>query len=65
MNYKIEGALKKTKKYTIIYAILWLFFVIVFIMPIGVAIKESMINGKFSMDSFIGLFGKYTIKTFS
>ena len=65
MNYKIEGALKKTKKYTIIYAILWLFFVIVFIMPIGAAIKESMINGKFSMDSFIGLFGKYTIKPFS
>ena len=65
MNYKIEGALKKTKKYTIIYAILWLFMVIVFIMPAGVAIKESTVNGKFAMGSFIEMFGKYAFKPFS
>ena len=65
MNYKIEGALKKTKKYTIIYAILWLFMVIVFIMPAGVAIKESTVNGKFAMGSFIEVFGKYAFKPFS
>ena len=65
MNYKIEGALKKTRKYFIIYAILWLFFVIVFIMPAGVAIKEATINGKFDLNSFIGLFGKYALKPFS
>ena len=65
MNYKIEGALKKTRKYSIIYAILWLFFVIVFIMPAGVAIKESTVNNRFVLDTFIGLFGKYSFKPFS
>ena len=65
MNYKIEGALKKTRKYFIIYAILWLFMVIVFIMPAAVAIKESVINGTFQMNSFINLFGSYAFKPFS
>lgn len=65
MNYKVEGALKKTRKYFIIYAILWLFFVIVFIMPAGAAAKEAVIAGKFSIGEFIGLFGKYAIKPFS
>ena len=48
MNYKVEGAIKKTRKYLIIYAILWLFMVIVFIMPAGVAIKDALINEKFT-----------------
>lgn len=65
MNYKVEGAIKKTRKYFIIYAILWLFFVIVFIMPVGVAIKESTIKGKFAIESFFNLFGKYALKPFS
>ena len=65
MGYKVEGAIKKTRKYFIIYAILWLFFAIVFIMPMGVAIKESTINGKFAINSFVELFGKYTFKPFS
>lgn len=65
MNYKVEGAIKKTRKYFIIYAILWLFFVIVFIMPMGAAAKEATINGKFAIGEFIGLFGTYAIKPFS
>lgn len=65
MNYKVEGALKKTRKYFIIYAILWLFFVIVFIMPAGVAAKEATMNGKFIISNFIELFGAYAIKPFS
>ena len=65
MNYKVEGAIKKTRKYFIIYAILWLFIVIVFIMPAGAAAKEATINGKFVIGEFIGLFGAYAIKPFS
>lgn len=34
MNYKVEGALRRNKKYFIIFAILWLFIAIVLIVPI-------------------------------
>ena len=65
MNYKIEGAIKKTRKYIIIYAILWLFFVIVFIMPAGAAVAESTSNGKFVMSMFFDRFMYYLMKPFS
>ena len=65
MNYKIEGAIRKTRKYFIIYAILWLFLVIVFIMPAGVAVKEATINNKFAMDVFTEKFMFYALKPFS
>ena len=65
MNYKVEGAIKKTRKYVIIYAILWLFCVIVFVMPAGVAIKESIINGVFDFGNFLTTFTSYAVKPFS
>ena len=34
MNYKVEGALRKNKKYFIIFSILWLFIAIVLIVPV-------------------------------
>ena len=34
MNYKVEGALRRNKKYFILFGILWLFIAIVLIMPI-------------------------------
>ena len=34
MNYKVEGALRRNKKYFIIFSILWLFVAIVLIVPI-------------------------------
>lgn len=64
MNYKVTGAINKTKKYFIIYAILWLFFVIVFIMPAGAAITEGTVNGKFVMSTFIERFMYYVMKPF-
>lgn len=64
MNYKVTGAINKTKKYFIIYAILWLFFVIVFIMPAGAAIAEASINGKFAMNMFFERFMYYVMKPF-
>ena len=34
MNYKVEGALRRNKKYFILFGILWLFIAIVLIVPI-------------------------------
>ncbi len=34
MNYKVEGAIRKNKKYFILFGILWLFIAIVLIVPI-------------------------------
>ncbi len=65
MNYKIEGAINKTKKYFIIYAILWLFIVIVFIMPAGAAIAEASVNGIFDIGQFFTKFTSYAMSPFS
>ena len=50
MNYKVEGALRKNKKYFILFGILWLFIAIVLIVPItlgyNIAIEqENFENG--------------------
>ena len=45
MNYKIEGALRKNKKYFILFAILWLFIAIVLIVPITLAGHAFSIDG--------------------
>ena len=49
MNYKVEGALRRNKKYFIIFAILWLFIAIVLIVPTtlgyNTAIKQSGTEG--------------------
>ena len=42
MNYKIEGSLRRNKKYFIIFAILWLFTAIVLIVPITVGYNEAI-----------------------
>ena len=34
MNYKVEGAIRKNKKYFILFGILWLFIAIVLIVPL-------------------------------
>ena len=39
MNYKIEGSLRRNKKYFIIFAILWLFIAIVLIVPFTLGIN--------------------------
>ena len=65
MNYKVEGAIKKARKYFIIYAILWLFCVIVFIMPAGAAIAEANAGGIFDIGKFLQIFMTYATKPFS
>ena len=49
MNYKVEGAIRRNKKYFILFAILWLFIAIVLIVPItlgyDVAVTQSATEG--------------------
>lgn len=52
MNYKIEGAINKTKKYAILYFVLWLFIVIVFVMPLTMGIVDAKVNGTFDINLF-------------
>ena len=42
MNYKVEGALRRNKKYFIIFAILWLFIAIVLIVPITLGYHTAL-----------------------
>ena len=65
MNYKVQGALKKSRKYYIIYTILWLFLVIVFIMPAGAAIKDATVNDVFDFGNFLKQLGNYVTNPFS
>ena len=45
MNYKIEGSIRRNKKYFIIFAILWLFIAIVLIVPWTLAVNTTTIDG--------------------
>ena len=51
MNYKLEGALKKSRKSFIICAILWLVLVIVFVGPFSYSAFEAKVNGSFELVS--------------
>ena len=44
MNYKVEGALRKNKKYFIIFGILWLFIAIVLIVPWTLGVNITTIE---------------------
>ena len=44
MNYKISGAIRKTRKYYIIFAILWVFISIVLVMPLTIGVHEAQIQ---------------------
>ena len=53
MNYKIEGAIRRNRKTFTIYAILWLFLVIVFVVPFSYSGYEANVTGTFSIEVFI------------
>ena len=42
MNYKVEGAIRRNKKYFILFGILWLFIAIVLIVPITVGYNTAV-----------------------
>ena len=54
MNYKVEGAIRRNKKYFIVFAILWLFIAIVLIVPIVTALNIPAPEG--STFGSIGVF---------
>ena len=58
MNYKIEGALKKSRVTIIIAIILWLLLAIVFIMPWTCGNYQIELLGNFDSDAFISIFTK-------
>jgi len=62
---RISETLKKNKKNFIIYLILWLIAVIVFVMPISVAIVDATVEGQFNFGEFISLSMKYIQAPFS
>ena len=62
---RIRNTLKKNKKNFIIYAILWLMVVIVFVMPISVAMVDATIKGKVDFEECMSLVMEYIQKPFS
>ena len=65
MNYKIEGAIKRNRKYFIIYAILWVVIAIVFVSPFSYSAHVAGLDGKFSLEIFIETFGTSIIHPFN
>ena len=56
MNYKLAGAIKKSRKSFIICAILWVFLTIVFVSPLANSIFSGNVNGKFDLGIFFETF---------
>ena len=53
MNYKIEGAIRKTRKKFIICSILWLILVIVIVAPFSFSVFQASASGKFALEIFL------------
>ena len=56
---RIRDTLRKNKKNFIIYAILWLIAVIVFVMPISVAIVDATVDGQCDLGNCMTLSMEY------
>lgn len=50
---KIKDTIQKNKKYLIAFSILWLILTIVFVVPLSYSIKNSLVEGSFSLEVFI------------
>lgn len=53
MNYKVSKTLKDNKKSIIIIAVLWIFFAIVLVAPIGYSIGLASQSGTFDFNIFL------------
>ena len=54
MNYKVEGAIRRNKKYFILFGILWLFIAIVLIVPVTVGYNTAVQqDGTAGITSFV------------
>ena len=57
MNYKIEGIIRRNKKYFIIYAILWIFIAIVFVSPFTYSSHMADAQDKMNIVAFFETYG--------
>ena len=57
MNYKLEGAIRKNRKYFVVYAILWVVIAIVFVSPFSYSAHVAGLDGEFDLGVFLGTFG--------
>lgn len=57
MNYKLEGAIRRNRKYFIIYAILWVIIAIVLVSPFSYSASVAGLDGKFNLQVFLETFG--------
>ena len=64
MNYKIEGAIRRNRKYFIVYAILWVAIAIVFVSPFSYSAHVAELDGEFNLQVFITTFGTSIINPF-
>ena len=53
MNYKLQGAIRRSKKFFILYLILWLILAIVFVMPVAYCTELASANGAFNLSIFL------------
>ena len=55
MNYKVEGAIRRNKKYFILFGMLWLFIAIVLIVPVTVGYNTAVLqqDGTAGITSFV------------
>lgn len=65
MNYKIEGAIRRSRKAFIICLMLWLILTIVFVVPFSYSSFQANIGGKFSLEIFLELLPNNIIHPFS
>ena len=61
---RLSGTLRKNKKNFIIYTILWLISVIVFVMPVGIAMVEANLGVTFDFEKFFSITIEYVQKPF-
>ena len=64
MNYKVEGAIKKNRKF-IISVILWVIITIVFIVPLSYSVYAATYKGGFNGELFMKMFGNAIQRPFS
>ena len=57
MNYKLEGAIRRNRKYFIIYTILWVIIAIVLVSPFSYSASVAGLDGKFNLQVFLETFG--------
>lgn len=53
MNYKVQGAVKKVRKYLVVYLILWVVLNILLVMPVSYSYVEACGSGTFNLNTFM------------